>query len=84
MICKYFSDCGPQSENPLSLPLQIHHVDWQAPSTGQVVLLLLVTTLIYKHGDHEPCCPFHGTQYLVDLLHECHQLLLEFITKNFD
>ena len=31
------------------------------------VLLLLVTTQIYKQGDYEPCYPFHGAQYLLDL-----------------
>ena len=52
----------------------------QAPSLGLVVFLLLVTTHIYKHGDYEPCCPFHVAQYWPDLLHEWHQLPLEFIT----
>ena len=51
----------------------------QAPSLGQVVLLLLVTTQIHKNVDYELCCPFHGAQYLPDLLHEYHQLPLEFI-----
>ena len=49
------------------LPLQIHRVDWQAPSPG-VVLLLLATTQIYTHGDYEPSCPFHGAQYQADML----------------
>ena len=53
----------------------------QAPSPEQVALLLLATTWIYKHGDYEPCCPFHGVQYLVDLLHESRQLPLEFIAQ---
>ena len=53
----------------------------QAPSLGQVVLLLLATTQIYKKGDYEPYCPFHGAQYQPDLLHECRQLQLEFIAQ---
>ena len=40
----------------------------QAPSLGQVVLLLLATTQIYKNGDYEPHCPFHGAQYQPDLI----------------
>ena len=32
----------------------------QAPSLGQVVLLVLTITQIYKNGDYEPRCPFHG------------------------
>ena len=56
---------SPLFENPLSLPLQIHHVDWPAgffskmscSPTGE-------STQIYKHGDYEPCCLFHGAQYL--------------------
>ena len=75
-----FSKCGPPSEKPLSLPLQVHHVNWQDPSLGWVVLLL-VTTLINKHGDHKPHYPFHGAQYLVDLLHNRCQLPLEFIAR---
>ena len=31
----------------------------QAP-LGRVVLLLVATTQIYKNGDYEPRCPFHG------------------------
>ena len=54
--------------------LQIHRVD-----LGQVVFLLLTTTQIYKNGHYEPCCAFHGAQYLPDLLHKCCQLPLEFI-----
>ena len=34
-----------------------------------------------KHGDYEPRSLFHGAQYLLDLLHECRQLPLEFITQ---
>ena len=50
-------------------------IGWQAPSLGQVVLLvLLATTQVYKHGDYKPRCPFHGAphgaQYLSDLLHK--------------
>ena len=30
----------------------------QAPSLGQVVLLVLATT--QKNGDYKPHCPFHG------------------------
>ena len=45
-------------------------IGWQAPSLGQVVLLLLATTQIYKMVAKELCYPFHGTQYLPDLLHE--------------
>ena len=53
-------ECGPLSGNPLSLPLQINHVDWpQAPFPGRLVQLLVITQ-IYKHGDYEPCCPFCG------------------------
>ena len=62
----------------ISLPLQIHQVDLQVPFPGQAVLLL-VTRLINKHGDHEPCCIFHGAQYQLDLLHEYRQLQLKFI-----
>ena len=51
----------------------------QAPSLGQIVLLLLAITQIYKNGDYEPHCPLHGAQYLLDLLHDCHQLPLEFM-----
>ena len=51
----------------------------QAPSLGEVALLLLATTQIYKNGDYESRCPFHGAQYLPDLLHECNQLPFEFI-----
>ena len=32
----------------------------QAPSLGQIVLLVLATTHIYKNRDYEPCYPFHG------------------------
>ena len=53
----------------------------QAPSLGQVVLLLLVTTHIYKCSDYKPHCPFHGAQYQPDMLHLCHQLPLEFIIR---
>ena len=75
-------ECSPLSENPLSLPLQIHHVNVrQAPSPAQVILLLLVTTQIYRLSDYKPHCPFHGAQYLGDLLREYHQLPLEFITQ---
>ena len=56
-------------------------IGWQAPSLGRVVLLLLAITRIYKNSDYEPRCPFHGTQYLPDLLHECRQLSLEFIAQ---
>ena len=55
---------------------------WQAPSLGRVVLLLLATTQTYKNSDYKPRCPFHGVQYLLDLLHKCHQLPLEFIAQN--
>ena len=56
----------------------------QAFCLGRVVLLL-ATTRIYKNGDYELQRPFHGAQNLLDLLHECRQLPLEFIAqKNFD
>ena len=50
-----------------------------APSLGRVVFLLLATIQIYKTVATEKCCSFHGAQYLLDLLHECRQLPLEFI-----
>ena len=53
---------GVLSETPILLPLQLHYVDWQASFPGRVVLLVI--TLIYKHGDHKPPCPFHGAQYI--------------------
>ena len=53
----------------------------QTPSPGRIVLLLLATTQIYIHGDCEMCCPFHGAQYVAQLLHEHHELQLEFITQ---
>ena len=34
------------------------------PSLGRAALLLLITTLIYKYGGHEPHCWFHSKQYL--------------------
>ena len=52
---------------------------WLASSLGRVVFLLLATTQIYKNSDYESRCPFHGAQYLLDLLHKCRQLPLEFI-----
>ena len=64
------------------LPLQIHHEDWPAdffymtsctPITGDYT--------DYKHGDYELHCPFHGAQYLMDLLHKHRQLSLEFIAQ---
>ena len=85
MICEYFfpTECCPVSKSSLSLPLQIHLRDWwQTPSSGQVVLLLLETTQIYKHSDYEPRHPFHGAKYRSDLLHKHGQVSLEFITWN--
>ena len=35
-------------------------IGWKAPSLVQVILLLLATTQIYKNGNYEPHCPFHG------------------------
>ena len=67
---------GQLSESPLSLPLQIHIVDWLEGSSPGQALLLLVTMLIYKHGDYKPSCPFHSVQYLADLLHKYRQLPL--------
>ena len=51
-------------------------IGWQSPFLGQVILLvLLATTQVYKHGNYELCCPFHGAprgaQYLSDLIHKC-------------
>ena len=53
---------GPTTENPLLLYhcKSIVWIDQQAPSPGQVVLLLLATTQVYKLGDHKPHCQFHG------------------------
>ena len=39
----------------------------------------MVTTQIYKNDDYELRGPFHGAQYLPDLLHEYRKLPLEFI-----
>ena len=75
-----FLECGLLSENPLSLPLQIHHVDWQAPSPDHSITGDRTNSYIRKN-DHEPCCPFHDAQYLADLLHEHCQLPLEFLTQ---
>ena len=50
-------------------------IGWQVPSLGQFVLLLLVTTQIYKNDDYDPLCPFHDAQYLMDLLHKYRQLV---------
>ena len=33
-------------------------IGWQAPSLGQVVLLVLATT--QRNGDYKPHYPFHG------------------------
>ena len=44
-------------------------------------VLLLFTTMIDKHGDHEPHCQFYDAHYLAYLLHECRQLHLKFIAK---
>ena len=52
---------------------------WLGSCLGQVIFLLLATTQIYKIYGYKPHCPFHGAQYLLDLLHECHKLPLEFI-----
>ena len=61
-------------------------IGWQAPSPGQVVQLLLATTQTYKHGDHEPCCQFHGAQYQADLnmsVVSCHyNLSLKILIEN--
>ena len=54
--------------------LRIHCVDCPASSFSK-----MATTQIYKNGDYEPHCPFHGAQYLPHLLHECRQLPIEFI-----
>ena len=60
--------------------LQIYRVDCLAsPFSRMSGFLLLVTTQIYKNSDYEPHCPFYGAQYLLDLLHKCHQLPLELI-----
>ena len=53
-------------------------INRQAPSLGRIVLLLAATQ-IYKHSDYKQCYPFHGAQYLPDLLHECRHLSLELI-----
>ena len=52
----------------------------QVPSLGQVVLNYW-RPHIYKCSDYKPHCPFHGAQYRSDMLHACHQLLLEFIAR---
>ena len=76
---------SPVSENPLSLPVQFHHVDWPADSFSRMSYSITGNhTEIYIHGDCKSHCPFHGAQYLMELLHERHQLALEFITQNFD
>ena len=52
-------ECGQLPENRLSYCKFIVWIGRQAPSLGQVALLL-VTTQIYKNGDFEPCYSFHS------------------------
>ena len=39
-------------------------IGYQASSPERVVLQLLVTTQMYKHGDYKPSSPFHDAQHL--------------------
>ena len=58
--------------------LQIHRVDYLV-SPFSSMSCFPITGDYTENGNYEPCCPFHGAQYILDLLHECHQLPLEFI-----
>ena len=58
--------------------LQIHYVDYPSGSFCRVSCFPIIDD--HTNSYYKTHCLFYGVQYLLDLLHKCHQLSLEFFT----